>query len=226
MSFMKKTLIINAHPKIDDTASFSIRVMNEFLAHYRQAIPSDHIIEQLNLYQDDIPTVDRTVLSAWDKQAHNKKSIEQIELTDQEKKVTDRIQHLVDQFKSAGTYVIVMPLHNFNIPSKLKDYMDDILIAGETFYYAKGGRGIGLLNEQKRQCLLIQGSGAVYTNNDWYTQVEFSYKYLHAMFQFMGIEDFEIVRAQGTARTEGKEERLILAYQQVEQQAHRLASSL
>lgn len=28
---MSKTLIINAHPKVDDTSSYSLRVMNHFL---------------------------------------------------------------------------------------------------------------------------------------------------------------------------------------------------
>ncbi|KAG2222000.1 hypothetical protein INT45_006700 [Circinella minor] len=134
----------------------------------------------------------------------------------------DRMEQVVEQFKSAGTYIIVMPLHNFNIPSKLKDYMDNILIARKTFVYTKNG-SVGLLKNEGRRALLIQGSGAVYTNNDWYTEVEFSYKYLQSMFQFIGVEDFEIVRAQGTNRSIGVPERLEEAYKKVNEAAHRLA---
>ncbi|WP_425350762.1 NAD(P)H-dependent oxidoreductase [Clostridium muellerianum] len=31
---------------------------------------------------------------------------------------------VLKQFKSANKYVIIYPLHNFNITSKLKDYID------------------------------------------------------------------------------------------------------
>ncbi|NOU71775.1 hypothetical protein GC098_10145 [Paenibacillus sp. LMG 31458] len=47
---------------------------------------------------------------------------------------------------------------------------------------------------------MIQGSGAIYTNNDWYTDNEFSHKYLKSMFNFLGIKDYQIIRAQGTSK--------------------------
>ncbi|KAI7850167.1 NAD(P)H dehydrogenase [Circinella umbellata] len=225
MSFMNKTLIVNAHPKIDDVASFSIRTMNEFIKNYKDLIPTDHILEQINLYQDDIPMVDSTVLSAWDKKSKQEKEGKEVFLTKEEKAVMGRMDQIVEQFKSAGTYIIVMPLHNFNIPSKLKDYMDNILIARKTFAYTKNG-SVGLLKNEGRRALLIQGSGGVYTNNDWYTDVEFSYKYLQSMFQFIGVEDFEIVRAQGTNQSIGVPERLEEAYKKVNEAAHRLAGTL
>lgn len=34
---MNKTLIINAHPKIDDTSSVSLQVFNHFLNAYKEA---------------------------------------------------------------------------------------------------------------------------------------------------------------------------------------------
>ena len=225
MPYMEKTLIINAHPKIDDVASFSISAMNEFIKNYKDLIPTDHILEQINLYQDDIPIIDSTVLSAWDKKSKEEKEGKEAFFTEEEKRIMGRMDQIVKQFKSAGTYIVVMPLHNFNIPSKLKDYMDNILIARETFAYTKNG-SVGLLKKDGRRALLIQGSGGVYTNNDWYTEVEFSYKYLQSMFQFIGVEDFEIVRAQGTYRSISVAERLEEAYKKVNEAAHRLADTL
>ncbi len=93
--------------------------------------------------------------------------------------------------------IIVYPLHNFNISSKLKDYMDNIFIAKETFKYTENG-SVGLLKDG-RSMLRIQGSGSIYTNNDWYTEVEYSYKYLKSIFNFIGIEDLEIFRVQGSS---------------------------
>ena len=83
-------------------------------------------------------------------------------------------------------------MHNFNVPSKLKDYIDNILIARETFQYTEKGSE-GLLTDG-RSLLVIQASDAIYTNNDWYTEVEYSHKYLKSMFNFMGLW---IIRSSG-----------------------------
>ncbi|AZV64995.1 FMN-dependent NADH-azoreductase [Bacillus cereus] len=212
---MNKTLIINAHPKVDDPSSVSIKVLNHFLVSYKELIPNNETIEQINLYDDVVPMIDKTVLSAWEKQGNRQK------LTDEEQKVTERMSEILQQFKSANTYVIVLPLHNFNIPSKLKDYMDNIMIARETFKYTETG-SFGLLKDGRRM-LVIQASGGIYTNDDWYTEVEYSHKYLKAMFNFLGIEDYQIVRAQGTAVLDPNEV-LQNAYKEVEEAASRLAN--
>ncbi|AJH82569.1 MULTISPECIES: FMN-dependent NADH-azoreductase [Bacillus] len=212
---MNKTLIINAHPKVDDPSSVSIKVLNHFLVSYKELIPNNETIEQINLYDDVVPMIDKTVLSAWEKQGNGQK------LTDEEQKVTERMSEILQQFKSANTYVIVLPLHNFNIPSKLKDYMDNIMIARETFKYTETG-SVGLLKDGRRM-LVIQASGGIYTNDDWYTDVEYSHKYLKAMFNFLGIEDYQIVRAQGTAVLDPTEV-LQNAYKEVEEAASRLAN--
>jgi FMN-dependent NADH-azoreductase len=161
--------------------------------------------------------IDNTVLSAWEKQRQEQ------ELTSLEQKVTERMAEILQQFKRANTYVIVLPLHNFNIPSKLKDYMDNIMIARETFKYTENG-SVGLLKDGRRM-LVIQASGAIYTNNDWYTEVDYSNKYLKSMFNFLGIEDYQIIRAQGVALQEPNEV-LQQAYKEAEEAASRLAPKL
>lgn len=211
---MSKTLIINAHPKVDDASSYSLQVMNRFLETYKELIPKSEELEQINLYSDEVPMIDKTVLSAWEKTGKGDK------LTGDEQKVTERMTEVLKQFKSAKTYVIVLPLHNFNIPSKLKDYMDNIMIARETFKYTDTG-SVGLLNDGRRM-LVIQASGSIYTNDDWYEEVEYSNKYLKSMFNFLGIEDYQIIRVQGTALL-SPEDVLQKANKEVEEAASRLA---
>lgn len=211
---MSKLLVINAHPEANSTASFGLNVLDFFLKKYREHQSGEEIIEQINLYEDVVPMVDKTVLSAWRKQRNGK------ELTSEEHEVTRKMDKVLQQFKSARKYIIAYPLHNFNVPSKLKDYMDNIMIAKETFKYTENG-SVGLLKDG-RSMVVIQGSGAIYTNNDWYTEVEFSYKYLKSMFQFLGIEDFEIIRVQGTDILD-KDEVLQKAYTEAEKAAVQLA---
>ena len=74
----------------------------------------------------------------------------------------------------------------------------NILIAKETFKYTEDG-SVGLMTDN-RKVLLLQSSGSIYTNNDRYTPTEHSQFYLNSMFvEMMGFDDFDIVRAQGTA---------------------------
>jgi len=89
-------------------------------------------------------------------------------------------------------------VHNFNVTSRMKDYIDNIFIARETFKYTENG-SVGLMTDDYR-VLLLQASGSIFTNNDRYTPLEFSYYYLKEIFQnLMGFQQFHIVRAQGTA---------------------------
>ncbi|UED81500.1 NAD(P)H-dependent oxidoreductase [Lysinibacillus sp. CD3-6] len=212
---MSKLLVINAHPEFDSTTSVSLVGLRNFMDFYQEENSDEEIIEQINLYDDYIPQLDKTIFTAWNKQANNEK------LTDEELHAISRMHELVQQFKSANKYVIAYPLHNFNVPSKLKDYMDNILIARETFKYTENG-SVGLLNDG-RSMVIIQGSGSIYTNNDWYTEVEYSHKYLKSMFNFIGIEDYKIMRVQGSSII-NREELLKNAATEAQQLASQLAT--
>lgn len=205
---MEKLLVINAHPKVDADSSISLQVLHHFLETYKKMNPEGPI-EQIDIYRDHIPCIDRTFLSLQEKKRRDER------LTEEEQSLDSRMSEILQQFKSAKKYVIAMPLHNFNIPSKLKDYMDNILIAKETFAYTDKG-SVGLLNDG-RNVLVIQASDGIYTNEDWYAEVEYSHKFLKAMFNFMGV-DYQIIRAQGNYFLR-REEVLAKAYQEAESAA-------
>lgn len=185
-----KTLLINAHPN-PTAPSYSQELQNHFVQQW-QALNPNETLTVINLYQQEIPQLNEQVLTLFAKQA------QQQPLTETEQATATRMADILAQFKAHKRIVIVMPLHNFNIPSKLKDYMDNILIARQTFRYTSGGSE-GLMTDN-RKVLLLQSSGSIYTNNDRYTSLEFSQQYLREMFtNIMGFECFDVVRAQGTA---------------------------
>lgn len=200
---MEKLLVINAHPKVDADSSVSLQVLRHFLEIYKKMAP-EAPVEQIDLYREYIPCIDRTFLSLQEKQKRDEP------LTEEGQRLNSRMSEILRQFKSAKQYVIAMPLHNFNVPSKLKDYIDNILIAKETFAYTNKG-SVGLLNDG-RNVLVIQASDGIYTNQDWYTEVEYSHKFLKSMFNFMGI-DYQIIRAQGNYSLK-REDVLATAFQE------------
>ncbi|GAB6927335.1 NAD(P)H-dependent oxidoreductase [Paenibacillus sp. JCM 10914] len=187
---MDRTLIINAHPRVECEESLSLQVLEHFISEYQARNP-ENWIEQIDLYREYIPAIDVNLLNGWGKMESGD------HLTEDEERALGRMMGILQQFKQATHYVIAMPLYNFNVPSKLKDYMDNIIIPKETFRYTEHGSE-GLLTDG-RSIVVIQGSDGIYTENDWYSEVEYSHKYLKSMFAFMGITDYTIIRAQGHA---------------------------
>ncbi|MCT4456600.1 FMN-dependent NADH-azoreductase [Lactiplantibacillus paraplantarum] len=185
-----QTLIINAHPDFRNTAHYSIQLEQAFLQHFQSRFPED-TVDIINLYDMAIPqaTVPE-LLGIWEKQAQH------MTLSAREQQLFAINQQLLQQFKDHHRIVIAMPLHNFNVPARLKDYIDNILVARETFRYTENG-SVGLMTDDYR-VMLLQASGSIYTRNDRYTPMEFSRLYLDKMFtEIMGFDQFEIVRAQG-----------------------------
>ncbi len=190
-----KTLMINAHPDFRNASHYSIQLEQAFLAKFRVAFPDD-TVDVLNLYDTEIPrATTEELLGLWEKQAAH------VSLSPAEQHVQAVNQQLLAQFKGHHRIVIASPLHNFNVTSKMKDYIDNVLVARETFRYTAAG-SVGLMTDDYR-VMLLQASGSIYTRNDRYTPMEFSRLYLEKMFQeIMGFDDFYMVRIQGT-QTQG-----------------------
>lgn len=185
-----KTLIINAQPDYRNGDHYSVKLQQMFLKKFQTEFPND-TVDIIDLYGMEIPqlTTDE-LLGIWEKQANH------VSLSAEQKRIFQINQDLIHQFKEHHRIVVVSPLHNFNVTSKMKDYIDNILVAHETFQYTKNGSE-GLMTDNYK-AMLLQASGSIYTNNDRYTPLEFSRLYLQGIFkELMGFDQFSIVRAQG-----------------------------
>lgn len=186
-----KTLIINTHPDFSNENHFSKKMEGMFLKLYYDQFPGQDV-DILNLYDEEIPQItNEQLLGIWNKQVAG------ITLSAEEQRVFELNQKLLAQFKEHHRIVIVAPVHNFNVTSKMKDYIDNVLVARQTFRYTAEG-SVGLMTDDYR-VMLLQASGSVYTNDDRYTPLEFQRTYLQAMFkEMMGFDEFSIVRLEGT----------------------------
>lgn len=184
------TLFINAHPK-PYSPSYTQKMQHYFITQWQQLNPNEKMTV-INLSEMDIPCLNDEMLTLFSKQIAGTK------LSELEQELVRRMNQILVQFKAHHRIVIAMPLHNFNITAKLKDYMDNILIARETFRYTENG-SVGLMTDD-RKVFLLQSSGGIYVNHERYTSLEFSKMYLKEMFiNIMGFNKFYIARAQGTA---------------------------
>lgn len=187
---MHKTLVINAHPDYRHRGHKSTALEDYFVTKLKETFPESQITVH-NLYGEDIPQIDESSFAIYSKEAAG------IDLTENEKRLIDHSRELLEEFKEHHRIVITAPLHNFNINSRLKDYLDTVLVARETYRYTAEG-SVGMMTNDYK-ALYIQSSGSVYTNNDRYTPLEFSTAYLREMFvNIMGFDHFDVVRVQGT----------------------------
>jgi FMN-dependent NADH-azoreductase len=102
----------------------------------------------------------------------------------------------LDEFLAADIVVIGAPMYNFTVPSQLKAWIDRILIAGKTFRYSESGPQ-NLAGGKK--VIVASSRGGLYAPGMPFETNDFQEKYLRAVFAFIGIEDIEIVRAEGLA---------------------------
>jgi FMN-dependent NADH-azoreductase len=102
----------------------------------------------------------------------------------------------LDEFLAADIVVIGAPMYNFTIPSQLKAWIDRILIAGKTFRYSEVGP-VGLSGGKR--VIIASSRGGLYAPGMPFEANDFQERYLRAVFAFIGVEDVEIVRAEGLA---------------------------
>ncbi|VGO17092.1 FMN-dependent NADH-azoreductase 1 [Pontiella desulfatans] len=94
-------------------------------------------------------------------------------------------------FNAADVLVLTMPMWNFSSPAIMKAWTDQILCPGLTFEMAENG--VKPLHKIKSVVLLV-ASGGIYKEDD--ARDALTRQALTA-FDFIGIEDFEIVWADG-----------------------------
>jgi len=187
---MEKTLLINAHPDYTNHDHHSIQLLDYFLEQLQNKFPHAETTT-LNLYGEDIPQITESTYATY------RKKIDGTPLSTVETDQFERSAFLLRQFKHHHRIVIAAPLLNFNISARLKDYIDNIMIARSVFRYTASGSE-GLMTDNYR-VLYLQSSGSIYTNNDRYAPLEFSNFYLKALFEnIMGFDHYFIARSQGT----------------------------
>jgi FMN-dependent NADH-azoreductase len=99
---------------------------------------------------------------------------------------------VLQEFLDADVIVIGAPMYNFGVPSTLKAWIDRVVVAGKTFRYTETGPQ-GLAAGKKVVIASSRGGAHQHSGGD------FQESYLRFVFEFLGITDIEIVRAEGLA---------------------------
>ena len=143
-------------------------------------------ITTLNLYDPKcyIPIMDKHMFNYDGK-----------ELTKQEEADKIRQEELLNIWKNSDCVFIYMPLHNFNVVSKFKDFIDNIVIVNETFK-CEIETMVGLDNTNKQVTFVIT-SGGEFDSHIQYVNLDFAVQYVRGIFSVIGINKVKIIRSQG-----------------------------
>ncbi|MBX7492789.1 NAD(P)H-dependent oxidoreductase [Qipengyuania sp. 1NDW9] len=156
-----------------------------------------------DLSKNDIPFIDEDRFAA-NLAPYAERSPEQHELA----KIADE---LIDELQNADTLVFSVPIYNFSVPATVKAWADLVARAGTTFQYTANGPE-GLLTGKKAYITAASGGTPVGSDFDFMTP------WLKFFLGFLGIQDVEVVAADGIMG-EGGEEKIAEAHDQVERLA-------
>ena len=100
-------------------------------------------------------------------------------------------ESVMREFLAADVIVIGAPMYNFSVPSTLKAWIDRIAVSGRTFRYTANGPE-GLVKGKK--IIVASARGSLYGESH---PADFQEAYLRQLFGFLGVDDIEVVRAEG-----------------------------
>jgi FMN-dependent NADH-azoreductase len=132
-------------------------------------------------------------------------NLESSRLTDHQRLELGLSEALMQEFLAADAIVIGAPMYNFAIPTQLRAWIDRIVQAGRTFRYTEAGP-IGLAGDKR--VVIVSSRGGVYATPERQA-MDFQEAYLRLVFNFIGITDISVIRADGLAMGPEPRERAI-----------------
>ena len=181
---MATLLKIDVSPRGDH--SVSRKLGDQALAFFKQTFPGSEVVTR-DLATTHIPFVDLPWIGAA--------------YTPQEARTPEHqaALHLGDEFiaelRQADHILLTTPMYNFNVPARLKAWIDHVVRVGETFRVTPEGQYLGLL-ENKKAIIIIASAG------DYSAPPMDAYNaekaYLKQVLGFIGITDVTFFDAGGT----------------------------
>jgi len=184
---MSRVLYIQASPR--GQRSQSIKVADAFIAEYLQIHPQDSV-EKLNVFDAYLPDFDGLAVQAKYTILHGRKH------TENELEVWRNVERVIEQFKSVDKYVLAVPMWNFNIPYRLKQYIDILIQPGYTFSYSQeiGYKGLVV----GKPLLAVYSRGGEYKSRSTTESFDLQKRYIELIFRFIGFENIREVIIEPT----------------------------
>ena len=175
---MKKLLYVKGSPRSEK--SVSIKLADEYVAGYMEKHPGASI-DVIDLWQANLPEFD------GDSAAAKVSFFGEPAMNGRQQTVYEELVTIFNRFNSADDYLFAVPMWNFGVPYKLKQYIDLLSMPGTLFGFEPSKGYIGLLKGKR--------ATAVYTAAIYMPGLSKSYgtdhasTYLTDWLNFAGIDD-------------------------------------
>lgn len=182
---MAHILHIDSSPRGNRSVSRTLAA--EFVDTWKASRPADSVTYR-DLGHQPVPHVDEAWIAGAfaPPETHTPEQSQAIQISDA----------LVDEFLAAERYVLGVPMYNFNIPSILKAYIDQIVRVGHTFKVGANGYE-GLVHGKKM--LVVTARGGTYPEGSPGHSYDMQEPYLRLIFGFIGITDITFIHADSLA---------------------------
>ena len=184
---MRKLLYIKASPR--GSRSHSLSVADAFVESYRESNPDDEIVT-LDLFKKDLPPFDGLAVTAKYTILHGQKH------SQEELNAWKAVEDIIEEFKSADKYVIAVPMWNFGIPYRLKQYIDILVQPGYTFSFTPEEGYKGLVTN--KPVFIAYSRGGEYVPGTDSEAFDLQKRYLELILGFIGFTDVRSVIVEPT----------------------------
>jgi FMN-dependent NADH-azoreductase len=179
---MSKMLYIKASPMKE--RSNSVAAADAFVEAYKKSHPNDQV-KTIDLFTAIIPDFDFTAASGKYKVMRGKPH------SPEEKQAWDKVVAVIAEFKDADKYVFAIPMWNFSIPYRLKQYIDVIVQPGQTFTVDSAGNYKGLVTG--KPVFVAYASGGDYPLATPAEAYDLQKKYIQLILGYIGLTDIRSV---------------------------------
>lgn len=183
--------ILRIDSSVRKEGSYSRKLSDKLIAQISRTLQNngknaDVVVRDL---AEGIPLID----SDWS-MANFTNAEERTPLQDKQLELSEK---LVEELNQADTVVIGVPIYNFNIPTTLKAWIDQVVRVKRTFQYTENGP-VGLVSNKKVYIIVV--SGGTRLNSD----IDFVSAYLRHILGFIGITDITLIDSSGLGKNESE----------------------
>jgi len=184
---MSKVFYIQASPRIE--RSYSIAVADAFISAYKQSNQKDEVVT-INLFKKDLPPFDGLTVQAKYTILHGLKH------SPEELAAWKKVEEIITEFKSADKYVMAVPMWNFGIPYRLKQYLDIIVQPTYTFSFSPQEGYKGLV--KGKPIFVSYSRGGAYPKGSAEEAFDLQTKYFQLALGFIGFTDIRTLVVEPT----------------------------
>jgi FMN-dependent NADH-azoreductase len=184
---MNTLLYLQASPR--EGRSHSRFVADALVEQYRQTHPGDGVTT-LDVFKAALPPFDGCAVQAKYAILHGQKH------SAEEAAAWRAVETLIADFKGADKYVFAVPMWNFGIPYRLKQYFDLIVQPGYTFSFTPEEGYKGLVTG--KPAVIVSARGGEYGDGPESAGYDFQKRYVEHLLRFIGFTSIRTILVEPT----------------------------